>query len=52
MVQVLEPLEERDGNTTGIDIQVGYDQNVAINEYLISSGRGGTVGSLGNDLEV
>lgn len=50
MVQVLEPFEEGDGDTAGIDVQIGDDQNIAINEYFVGSGCGGSVGSLGNDL--
>lgn len=51
MVQVLEPFEEGDGHTTGVDVQVGNDENVAFDEDFVSCRRGGAVGSLGNDLE-
>lgn len=50
MVQVLEPFEEGDSDTASIDVQIGDDQNVAIDEYFISSRRGGSVGGFGNDL--
>lgn len=50
MVEVLQPLEERDGDTTSIDVQIGDDQNVAINEYFVSGRCGGSVGGLGDDL--
>lgn len=30
VVEVLEPLEVRDGHTTGVDVQVGDDQNIAL----------------------
>lgn len=50
MVEVLQPLEERDGDTTSIDVQIGDDQNVAINEYFVSGRCGGSVGGLSDDL--
>jgi len=52
VVQVLQPLEEGDGDTTGVDVQIGNDQDVAIDEDLVGSGGGGAVGSLGNDLKL
>lgn len=52
MVEVLQPLEERDGDTTSIDVQIGDDQNVAINEYFVSGRCGGSVGGLGDDLAI
>lgn len=51
MVKVLEPFEEGDGDTTSVDVQVGDDENVAIDEDFVSRGCGGTVGSLGDDLK-
>lgn len=51
VVKVLEPFEEGDGDTTSVDVQVGDDENVAIDEDFVSRGCGGTVGSLGDDLK-
>lgn len=50
VVQVLEPLEEGDGDTTSVDVQVGNDENVAIDEDLVGSRGSGAVGCLGDYL--
>lgn len=50
VVQVLEPLEERHGHTTGVYVQIGNDQNVAIDEDAVGGRGGRTVGGLGDDL--
>lgn len=52
VVQILEPLEERNGHTTGVDVQIRNDQDVAIDEDLVSSWGGRTVGSFGDDLQM
>lgn len=51
VVKVLEPLEERHGHTTSVDVQVGDHQDVAVDQDLVSSGGCGSVGGLGNDLQ-
>lgn len=51
VVEVLQPLEEGDSDTTGVDVQIRDDQDVAINQDLVGSRGGGAVGSLGNDLK-
>lgn len=50
VVQVLQPFEEGDGDTSSVDVQVGDDQDVAIDEDLVSCWCGGAVGGLGDDL--
>lgn len=50
VVQVLEPLEVRDGYTTSVDVQVGDNEDVALNEDLVCSRRCRAVGSFGDDL--
>lgn len=50
VIEVLEPLEEWDGDTTSVDVEVGDHENVAIDEDLVCSRCGGTVGGLRNDL--
>lgn len=52
VVEVLEPLEERHGDTTGVDVQVGNDENVAIEENFVGGGCGWAVGSFGDDLSL
>ena len=52
VVQVLEPFKVRDGHTTGVDVQVWNDKNVALNQNFVGGRSSGSVGSLGNDLEV
>lgn len=50
VVQVLEPLEEGDGDTSSVDVQVGDDEDVALDEDLVGSGGGGAVGGFSDDL--
>lgn len=52
MVEVLEPFEEGNGDTTGVDVQIWDDQNVAVEEDFVGSWGCWTVGSLGNDLQI
>ena len=51
VVEVLEPLEEGHGDTTSVDVQVGDDQDVAVNQDLVGCRGRGTVGGFSNDLE-
>lgn len=51
MVEVLEPLEEGDCDTTSVDVEVGNDQDVAVNEDLVGGWGRGAVGGFGDDLE-
>lgn len=48
VVEILEPLEEGHGDTTGIDVQIGNDEDVPVDEYLVGCGGRGAVGSLGD----
>ena len=50
MVQVLQPFKVGNGDTTGVDVQVGDDQNVAFDEDFIGGRSGGAVCSFGDDL--
>ena len=50
MVQVLEPLEIGDGDTTSVDVQVWNDKHVALLQDLISLGGSWTVGTFSDDL--
>lgn len=52
MVEVLEPLEEGDGHTTSVDVQVRDDQDVAVDQDLVSRRRRGTVGGFRDDLNI
>jgi len=52
VVQVLEPLEERDGDTSGVDVQVGNHKNVAVDQDFVGGGRRRAVGRLADDLGV
>lgn len=51
VVQVLQPLEEAHGDTSSVDVQVRDDQDVAVDQDLVGSGGGGSVGGLSNDLK-
>lgn len=51
VVEVLEPLEEGDGDTTSVDVQVGDDEDVAVDQDLVGGRGRGTVGGFGDDLE-
>lgn len=52
MVEVLEPFEERHGDTTGVDVKIGNDEDVAVEENLIGSWCGWSVGSFSDDLSL
>lgn len=52
VVEVLEPLEEGNCDTTSVNVQVGDDQDVAVDEDLVSRWSGGAVGGFGNDLQI
>lgn len=49
VVQVLQPLEVGHGDTAGVDVQVGDDQNVTFQQDLVRVDRGRPVGSLSDD---
>jgi len=51
VVQVFQPLEERHSYTTSVDVQVGNNQNVAVQKDFISGGSRGTIGSFRDDLK-
>ncbi len=51
VVEVLQPLKVGDGDTAGVDVQVGDDQNVPLHEDAVGGGRGRAVGRLGDDLK-
>lgn len=50
MVKILQPFEERHGHTTGVDVQVRDDQNVAFQKDFVSGWCGRSIGSFSNDL--
>lgn len=52
VVQVLQPLEVRDGDTTSIQVQVGNDEALLVKEDLVSGGRHRAVGTLGDDFRL
>ena len=49
MVEILQPLEVGDSDTTGVDVHVGDDETALVLEDLVSSGGDGPVGGLSND---
>lgn len=51
MVQVLQPLEEGNGHTTGVNVQIWDDKDVSFDENLVSSWCSRSVGSFSNDLQ-
>lgn len=50
MVQVLQPLEVGNSYTTGVDVKVRDNQNVAFDEDFVCSWGCWSVGSFSNDL--
>jgi hypothetical protein len=50
VVEVLEPLEERHGDTTGVDVEVGNDEDVAVEEDFVGGGCCWSVGGFSDDL--
>lgn len=44
VVEVLQPFEEGDGDTSGVDVEIGDDQDVAVDEDLVRGGGRRTVG--------
>ena len=51
MVQVLEPLEVGNGDTTSVDVQIWDDKDVALLQDLIGFWGGWTVGTFSDDLK-
>jgi hypothetical protein len=51
MVEVLEPLKERDGHTSSVDVQIWDYQDVPFDQDGVGSGCRRAVGSLGNYLK-
>lgn len=51
MVQVLQPLEKWDGNTTGVYVQIGNDEYIPVDQNFISCWRGRSISSFGHNLE-
>lgn len=49
VIQVFEPLEEGDGDTTGVYVEIRNNENVSFNEDLVGCWCCGAVGCLGND---
>lgn len=52
VVEVLEPFKEGDGDTTSVDVQVGDDQDVAVDQDLVSCRCCGAVSGFSDDLVV
>lgn len=50
MIQVLEPFEERDGHTAGVNVEIWNDEDVPVDKYPVGSGCSGSVGGFGDDL--
>lgn len=50
VIQVLQPFKERNGHTTGINVQIGNNQNFAIDQNAIGGRCSWTVGSFSNNL--
>ena len=50
VVQVLEPLEVGDGDTTGVDVQVRDDEDVALLQDLVGLWSGRAVSTFSDDL--
>lgn len=50
VIKVFQPLKEGNCDTTSVNVQVGYDQDVAVDEDFIGSGSGRAVGSFRDDL--
>ena len=52
VVQVLQPLEVGDCDTTSVEVQIGNDQALLVKEDLVSGGGDWAVGTLGDDLSL
>ena len=52
MVQVFQPLEVGDCDTTSVEVQIGNDQALLVEEDLVCSGRNWAVGTLGDNLSL
>ena len=50
MVEVLEPFEVGDGDTAGVEVEIGNDELLVGDEYFVAAGSDGTVGTFGQDL--
>lgn len=51
VIEVLQPFEERHSHTAGVYVQIGNDENVLFEQYLISGRCRWTIGSFSNNLE-
>lgn len=51
VVQILEPLKVGDRHTTSVDVQIRNDEDVPLDQDLVSGRSGGSVSSLGDDLK-
>ena len=52
VVEILQPLKVRDGDTACVDVHVGDDQHFLVPEDGVGSWGDGAVGSFGNDLSL
>ena len=52
VVEVLEPFEVGNGDTTSVDVQVRNDKDVAIDQNLVGSRGSRSIGSFSDDLIV
>ena len=50
VVQVLEPFEVGDGDTTSVEVEIGNDEALVLDEDIVSFGSDGAVGTFGDDL--
>ena len=51
MVQVLQPFKVGNSYTTGVNVKVGNNQNVAFDKDFVRSWGSWSVGSFSNDLK-
>ena len=50
MVQVLEPLEVGDGDATSVEVEIGNDEALVLDEDIVCLGSNGAVSTFGDDL--
>ena len=50
MVEVLEPFKVGDGDTAGVEVEIGNDELLVGDEDFVAAGSDWTVGALGQDL--
>ena len=50
VVKILQPFEVRNGDTTSVEVQVGNNKDLVLDEQFVSLGSDGTVGTFGDDL--